>query len=46
AFLAAHAPFDLARTINQSLEDDYEPLDHSLEFTRIASVAIRCEALC
>ncbi|GKA08401.1 retrovirus-related pol polyprotein from transposon TNT 1-94 [Tanacetum coccineum] len=41
AFLAAHAPFDLARTINQSLEDDYEPLDHSLEFTRIASVAIR-----
>ncbi|GJR38603.1 hypothetical protein Tco_1214287 [Tanacetum coccineum] len=45
AFLAVHAPFDLARTINQSLEDDYEPLDHSLGFTWIASVAIRCEAL-
>ncbi|GJW00538.1 hypothetical protein Tco_1555789, partial [Tanacetum coccineum] len=44
-FLAAHTPFDLARIINQSLEDDYELLDHSLGFTQIASVAIRCEAL-
>ncbi|GJU07709.1 retrovirus-related pol polyprotein from transposon TNT 1-94, partial [Tanacetum coccineum] len=43
--LASHAPFNPTRTIKQSLEDDYELLDHSLGFTRIASVAIRCEAL-